>query len=199
MPEFKDPFGLSSKKENEQKSLEKFVSWEESLHLAKELWAKYKDQIYANYEKDVDNLDDPLIPDYQKSTLLHLEKIPEEVQKHYWGHGVTRGDDFEIVASALNIMANKSIKGDTAPLVNKGWHDAWMNADFSVISKKDKELLIDGSEDFKHKTTKADIGAIIVDVKYYPMVEELKKLFPDVNIIKANQIPEYFGIINVVE
>ena len=38
----------------------------------------------------------------------------------------------------------------------------------------------------------ADIGAIVVNTKYYPLVEEFKEMFPDVNIIKANELSEYF-------
>lgn len=179
---------------------EKFVSWQESLELSKKLWEKYKEEIFANYEKDVDNLGEMWIPQYQKSTDIFLDKIPEEIQEHYWGHGVTRGDDFEVVASVLNIMANKFMKGDSAPLAGVGAYGPWTSADFFVISKADKPLYLEGSEndirgeDGRTKATKVDIGAIVVDVKYYPMVEELRQMYPDVNIIKANQIPEYFGV-----
>ena len=44
---------------------------------------------------------------------------------------------------------------------------------------------------YSDRSWKANIGAIVVDVHYYPLVGEIQKMFPNVNIIKANQLEDY--------
>lgn len=40
---------------------------------------------------------------------------------------------------------------------------------------------------------KINIGMLVVNTKFYPLVEELRNMFPNRTIIKANEIPEHFS------
>lgn len=190
---------VSTQNEKNNTSTEAFIYLEESKQLAKKLYDNYKEKIYANYEKDIDNFGDIRIPWYQQSTSSYLDKVPDEIKKHYQGHWIRPQrnaiDDEDVIelSVVLNIMANKCIKGSSASFSSdKTPITPWIMP-FLIVSKKDKELLFDDRDfELQHHAMKADIGAIIVDVKYYPLVDELKKMFPDINIIKANQLQNYF-------
>lgn len=149
----------------------------------------------------------------------YLKMIPAEIQEHYYGHGVSRGGGLNLkkeedldLSAVLNISANKIIKGDVALLhgnnmdINRGtgtYQNAYKEAHFLVLSKKDESFNIpdlDNPKYFKSKLIDGEhhylsnIGAIVVNYQYYPLVQDIQKIFPDMKIIKANQIPEYFGI-----
>jgi hypothetical protein len=74
------------------------------------------------------------------------------------------------------------------------------DADFLIISSFDKplhkesDLMEADKKETKYSKTdlwEAQIGAVVVNTHFYPMVEEFKKMFPDLNIIKANELAEY--------
>jgi hypothetical protein len=170
------------------------ASVESSEQLAKELLSRHESEIRANLQKDVDGWGNPYT-DYQDSTRHFLETIPEVIRQRYYGHGITRKGEADRLAAALNIMANKSIKGECGPLsgANCPVIDAYQHrTEFLVISKIDNPLPLKPSIFNKAGQWKADIGAVIVNVKYYPLVNELRELFPEINIIKANELQEYF-------
>ena len=186
----------------------KVVSYKESLELAKSLLEKYKNEILQNRDKDVDGFDNgELYTDFQKSIKHFMIEIPEDIKKHYSGHGITRNSGLDQLAGFLNIAANKAIKGYCGLIVGSDGYNAYTHGDFIILSKKDINLPV---KEFSSKSReeesvfieidngnlawKANIGAMVVDVKYYPLVEELKKMFPEINIIKANELPKYFGI-----
>jgi len=175
------------------------VPHEESLELAKKLFAKYESQIRDNMGKDIDGWGEPYT-DYQKSIQHFLEKIPDDILERFHGHGITRKSTLDQLAGVLNILVNKSIKGECGPLGGKTGYPnvgAYKRGDFLVISKIDKGLPITEERDghqqpiFNEVGWMANIGAFVIDARYYPMVEELKRMFPDVNIIKANELTEY--------
>ena len=189
---------------SEQKtSDEEFLSYENALEKADYLIGKYKNEIKANLWKDVDRLDNgEAHSDYQKSIEHFLEGKPRELLSHYYGHGVTKGSVQDRVAALLCIAANKSIKGDAAPLVrgDKVYISAYTNAEILVLSPKDVSIQPRVKKDgrdmsepifYSDRSWKANIGAIVVDVHYYPLVGEIQKMFPNVNIIKANQLEDY--------
>ncbi len=105
-------------------------------------------------------------------------------------------------------MANKSIKGEVDTLGVSSYEDAgigksikrfaFTKGDFLVVSKFDKSLPMRDEKEGGLKNNEigweADIGAFVVDVHYYPLVDELKSTFPGVNIIKANELPGYFDV-----
>jgi hypothetical protein len=170
------------------------TSIESSEKLAKELLSRHESEIRDNLQKDVDGWGNPYT-DYQDSTRHFLEMIPEVIRQRYYGHGITRKGEADRLAAVLNIMANKSIKGECGPLsgANSPMIDAYQRrTEFLVISKIDNQLPLKPSTFNKLGQWKADIGAVIVNVKYYPLVNELRELYPEVNIIKANELQEYF-------
>lgn len=176
----------------------KLVTYEESRKLAEELLARFKNEILGNMQKDVDGWG-PVYADFQNSIKHFLKEVPEDILKHYGAHGITKGSEVDRLAGALNILANRSMKGWYGPLGGEaGGYNAYRNGDFLVVSKFDKSLAIKEEKGGEEKPVfdamgwKADIGAFVVDVRFYPLIEEFKKMFPDVNIIRANEIPGYF-------
>jgi|GEM_PF-1338574 len=170
----------------------------ESLELAKSLLTKYESEMKGQYGKDIDGWSDGLVfTDYQKSIAHYIEETPHDILKRFSAHGVTRKSEIDRIAGALNILANKSIKGECGPLVGSGQLKAYISGDFLVISKLDMPLPILDARDGRQQSRMngigwlAEIGAFVVDTRYYPMIDELRRMFPDVNIIKANQLPEY--------
>lgn len=185
---------LSKPKEKE------LVPYEKSLELAKKLFEKYESQIRDNMYEDIDGWGN-VYTENQRSIRHFLEKIPDDVLKHYQGHGITRNSKVEQLAGALSVMANKSIKGWYGPLGGEtGGYGAYKTAELLAISKFDKGLPVTQEVNSRQEQVfneigwKADIGAFVVDTRYYPMIEELKAMFPDVNIIKANELTEYFKV-----
>ncbi|MFA6274349.1 MAG: hypothetical protein WC662_04265 [Candidatus Paceibacterota bacterium] len=185
----------------------KFIPFEENLKIAEQLLEKYKKEIKNNLQRDVDGWyggEENTRGGYQESIKHYMEETPNEILEHYTGHGVTKGHQEERVASLLSIASNKSIKGSFGGFGKKMvmW-TPYTDAEIFVLSPKDQNMQIRTkktesglSEPIfnEDRSWKANIGAIVIDVKYYPLFEELKTMFPDVNIIKANQLPEYFGI-----
>ena len=188
-------------RENPRHETEKLVSIEESKGLAKQLLTLYESQIRNYLQKDVDGLG-KLYTDYQDSTSHFLKMISEDIREHYQGHGITRGSELDRLTALLNIMANQAIKGEHGPLV--GGDSAVIRAfqkeiEFLVISKKDKPLHKEQGKNGRMQPIfnemnqwQADIGTIIVNTKYYPLVSEFRKMFPNVSIIKASELTEYF-------
>ncbi len=174
---------------------QKLVYYKESLGFAEKLLERYGEKIKENLSKDVDGWDETYT-DYQRSIDHFLEQIPDDILNRYQAHGITRKDEIDRLAAVLNILANSSIKGWSGRLGGEtGGYGAYKNADYLVISKLDKPLSIKnekGETRFNEIGWEADIGAFVVDTKYYPLVEELKAMFPTTNIIKANELPKYF-------
>jgi len=184
---------------NTDEGLEKDVSFEDSLNIAKQLLEKYGPQIRENLGKDVNNFGGLVFEDYQDAISHFLKLIPDQDKEFYSAHGVTRRDDLNKLAAALNIMSNKAIKGYSGLIAYSSQFSAFTHkADFLILSKFLKPLRkqdVDGKFYLHNQNNDlwdADIGAFVVNTKFYPMVEEFKKMYPDVNIIKANQLPEYF-------
>jgi hypothetical protein len=194
---FNDVIENISQQRGESHKQEKLVTYTESLQLAKELSSQYETTIKSNMYKDVDGWGEPYT-DYQKSIGYYLKQIPDDIQERFQGHGITRNDEIDQLAGALNILANKSIKGYCGRLGGETTgYEARTNGNFLVVSRIDKGLPITKEQDGRQQSIsdeigwKADIGAFVVDTKYYPMIDELKIMFPDVNIIKANELPSY--------
>ncbi len=129
--------------------------------------------------------------------------IPEEVGKRFYGHGITRigkyHTDFDKLAAFINILDNESIVGDYGSL-NGGQLGVFKNADFLILSHCDTHLgttqgtVGDGRGLVKNEIGwVANIGACVVSNKYHPILEELRRLYPDKNIITAQEIPQYLN------
>ena len=180
--------------EQPQIKQENFVSVEESKKLAQELLTKYDSEIMLQAHKDINGWNMPFAVEmYQNAIGHYLEEIPEETLGHYWAHGISRGRDLEWLAGALNVLANGGIKGDVGKL--NGMFQGFMTqSSFLVILEKDNPFP-NGKPEKPDETGlfKVNVGALIVNTKFYPLVDELKSMFPDRIIIKANEIPEYFA------
>ena len=86
------------------------------------------------------------------------------------------------LAAVLNILSTGEIKGYWAPLKNSGYINAYTSGPFLILSHKYKTLM---------SGQKQSIGAVVVNAEFYPLVEKLKKIFPDMNIIKASEMYDY--------
>ncbi len=159
------------------------VPYEVSLTQAKQLYKKYWEQIaQQNKEKDP----------YGRG--LKLDKVPVETLKHYNGHGITRGDEEQTLAALLNILANRTIKGWEGPIGSSGYN-AWAGGDFMIISKPDSSLAIreNGKTKVNDIGMEVDIGGVIVANRMRPIIEELRRLYPDIEIVSNEDAPEYLS------
>ncbi|MEK7208099.1 MAG: hypothetical protein AAB699_00950 [Patescibacteria group bacterium] len=164
------------------------VPFEQSLELARRLYAEFEPAIRANLYKEVDGVRE--YSAYPNLLRHFLRRIPDEELERYAGHGVTKtsGDvKFGQLAAVLNILATGKIKGDWAPLKNSGYIDAYISGPFLILSHRD-ENLVSGK--------KESIGAVVVNAEFYPLVEKLKELFPDTHIIRASELPDYMELEN---
>lgn len=189
---------------NEDKPIleSKVVPFEQSLNLATELYAQYEPAIRANLQKEVGGIKDRY-RDYPNLIRHFLKKVPDEVAEQFMGHGITKASgDIKLgqLAAVLNIMANRAIKGDWGKVRKSEYIDAYDSGPFLILSKKGKNLglrRVMDDDGYNHGWERneigslVDIGAVVVNAKFYPMIEKLKELFPDMNIIKASELPDY--------
>lgn len=135
--------------------------------------------------------DERKVLEFGKSGIsLYLKDVPEEVQKRFVGHGITRQDATGNLAALISIIQDNVLKGDSAPLRGSPQQDAFSTADFFIISHLDKQLI---SVRTPNGQATVDVGAYIIDTKFYPLVEKLKGLFPNANIIRANELADYIA------
>ena len=173
---------------------EDFISIEESRIIAQGLLAKYDSKIIAQVGQDVNGWHQPFeVEMYQNAMEHYLRDVPKEILENYYGHGITRGRDLEWLTAALNILSNVGIRGDVSKLAGSGFIDAYSDGAFLAVLEKDNPF--PGGKPQKPDETglfRINLGALIVNTKFYPLVDELRKMFPGRKIIKANEIPEYF-------
>ena len=92
------------------------------------------------------------------------------------------------------------MQGDWGRLANSGNIDAYSNGPALIVSHYDKSL---GVYPESHKPGSAvrpaqnemgsvvDIGAVVLNSSWYPLTEELKEMFPDLKIIRADELKDY--------
>ena len=190
----------------EQPIIEKIVNHEDCRKEAEELYNKFKEQIELQINQPIDDIYQMGEP-YPKLIEHYLESVPKEIQSHYWAHGITKGRSLDQLASAISVLRNKAIVGDTARLRGSGFQDAWTHGNFVVISKKDMGLILGETPEERKKqiinlgkkrysenditAIRVDVGAIVVNAEFYPLVEELRKRFPEVKILYARELSDY--------
>ena len=183
------------------------ISPEQSRKEAEELLASHEQEILDNMYKEVDGVE-VTHSDYPGLIEHFVRQVPEEQLKRFWGHGITRGRDIDQLSSALNLLENKVMVGDSSQLKSV-FQSAWTEGPFLVISEKDESLVLGKTFEERGKNVikigehrytgedvkaiKINIGAFVIDAKFYPLVEELRKRFPDVNIIYARDLPAYLS------
>lgn len=173
-------------RENNTTAESKNVSFEQSLKLATRLLEEFGPAIRANLQKEMDGVKE--FRDYPNLIGHFLKQFPAEELERYIGHGVTKTSGVPEnpkvgqLAAVLNILATGEIKGDWAPLKNSGYIDAYKTGPFLILSHKAQNLV---------SRKKESIGAVVVNAEFYPLVEKLRELFPDMKIIRAREIPDY--------
>jgi hypothetical protein len=164
-----------------------------STKRAEVLYGRYKDQILNMWFGEGEPPEGEIVPD--KLIGRYLKRIPPDVLNKYWGHGITRGNELGQLAALINIATNHSIKGWAGRLTESGY-GAWTDGSFLILSPRDQDIfvrkdgrpiMIDGER------AQANIGAIVVNSYFDLLTEELQAMFPDLKIIKANQLPDYFA------
>ncbi len=173
---------------NPQTKEAKVVSYEESLALAEQLDEQYKTLLI---QAGMENFGHSNIPDY-------LRQIPDEEKNRFSAHGITRGNRVTNLAALLNILSNNAIKGMYGKLAG-GHGGGWTNCDLLLISHYDRELGVLKTDQTRggDRLEKdeigfiADVGAFVISNKYYPVIDDLKKIYPDKNIIRAEDIPQF--------
>lgn len=179
------------------------MSEQECRRIAEDLYARYQRELLENRSRPVDG-NKWWYASGQGVIEDHLQQFPPEVLNHYWGHGVTKGSELDHLTAAISILANGAIRGSTAPLRSSGYVDAYTNGSFFVISRKGGQLIERGDDRMplfvavkgdestpETRAIKINPGAVIVNAQFYPLVEELRRMFPGQNILYANQLPEY--------
>lgn len=177
---------------------------EECRRIADDLYARYRKELLENHNKPIDGnkwwyaTGKGVIED-------HIRQFTPEVLNHYWGHGITKGNEIDHLAAAISILANDAMRGSAAPLYHSGYVDAYTDGSFLIISHKGDQLIKrdenkrpqfvflgeNKSTGEGAKAIKINPGAFVVNAVFYPLVEELRRMFPDSNILYANQLPAY--------
>ncbi len=176
-----------------QYETEGFIPFEQSLQMARKLMEDHEDEL-INIRAALPEEDREAIRFNGSSIEHHLNKFPKETLKRFWGHGIFRGDAEKNLAALINVIQNKSIKGSIATLVDSGYYDAAKDGDFLVLSHADTTLAVlneNGKPIFNEIGLVINAGAYVVNAKLYPIIDDLKVLFPDANILMANEVPEY--------
>jgi hypothetical protein len=192
---------MPEKFESQPEVERKLVSIEESRRIAIDLLTRFKTELQQHYQavsymtEDVEK-EEGIWNSTSGTDAISgfLERIPEEVKKDFWGHGITKGNNEFKLTAFLNLLANKSVKGEEGPL--KGYMSAYSNASFFIISRYRQHLSM-REGDAKVKSNEigwvADVGAFVVNYDHYPIIDELRKMFPGERIIKASELPEYIA------
>ncbi|HNY04743.1 MAG TPA: hypothetical protein PKI92_03235 [Candidatus Woesebacteria bacterium] len=140
---------------------------------------------------------------YNEAIDRFLEEVPDEIKTRFWAHGVTRGDGIGNLATVMNIIETGQIAGYSG-IIGNGGFGAWTGGDALIVSKIDQSLFKEDSEGeyIRHEIIgnhgqitvmcEADIGAVILNNRLYPLVDELKTMYPDVKIISADEMKSFF-------
>jgi len=185
------------------------INPEQSRKEAAELMASHQKEIEDIAYTEVDGVDGNYGHDGYPNLIAHFTReVPEEQLQRFWGHGITRGRVLDQLTAAINILENRAMIGDSAQL-KSSWQSTWTDGPFLVISEKDKALVLGNTHEERGRNLltiganpytgedvraiKINIEALVVNAKFYPLVEDLRKRFPDVNIIYARDLPAYLS------
>src|ERR1041385_2722159 len=131
------------------------------------------------------------VADPNDAIEFFLQKFPNDTLRQFRGHGVNKGSEMEILGAFLNILANKTIVGETGSL-EQGPHEfirAYTNSSFLVISHFGRDLIDlrqSARPQFNPAGVKVDVAAHVINGGYYPLIDELHSMYPGANIIRAN-------------
>ncbi len=161
---------------------------------------KYRELAWGMYEKYKNKIDDNV------GDILTEVNFSDDVLRRYYGHGIVRGTTPDNLANLLSILETGVIVGDVGPLAG-GQPSAYTDAEFFLISRKGGKSIIKRLEDGKpervfvdvrngvqhqvRKGFRADVGAIVCGRTVDVLVEPLRNLYPQANIIRASELQDY--------
>ncbi|MGB7957904.1 MAG: hypothetical protein WCF77_03650 [Minisyncoccia bacterium] len=178
---------------------------EECRKIAEDVLARYQKEIAENRDRPVDGIEWWYASPQRGVIEDHLRQFPPDVLRHYYGHGVTRGDQLDHLTAAISILTNNAVQGGVARLEGSGYADAYTNGSFLAVSRRDDEMIDRdknkapalvslGQNQYTGKeitAMKIHPGALVVNAEFYPIVPELRAMFPEANILYANELPDY--------
>jgi hypothetical protein len=198
-----EKYSFEKQNKNEQ---QKFAPYNESFELATKLLEKYKERI-QNEQCDNEEMDE--VFGEKEAIAKFVNLLPEDILKKYEGHGITRNSEIEQLAAAINIAQNKTIMGWKGKLKTSQCRSYTMGS-FLILSpynqslNKDKSIfhkikgnkigkgtIIGSNQNGERLAWEANIGVIVVNTRLYPLVDELRKMFPDIKIIRANELTKH--------
>ena len=125
-------------------------------------------------------------PNAERAIDDNLQRVSIEVLQQYWGHGITRGNEETQLAALIDILTNNRIQGYTGKLGgNGGGYNAYTHGSFLVV--------LDKGTSIEKISGKVSIGVVVLNEKYYPLISDLRNMFPNRKIIKASELSEYFA------
>ena len=147
------------------------------------------------YKKAFPNIKVP--SDINCDAMVYLNSLPDEIGKLYDAHGLAKSsvpDQLKQLNELLTKGIDKTKNFYTAPLsvpkedvrllgpaLGTGGGCALRDGSFIIVGDKSK-LLVDSG--IKH---------VIVNDAYYNIIEDLRRKFPEVNFVKAENAVEYFS------
>ena len=165
-----------------------------ALLVAQDLYKRFGQEIRLSEARPID---DEAKFNPEKAILNFLGKVSGETLSRYQGHGITRGDDITRLAALIHICGTNLLKGDWGSMGN-GSYSSYKHGPAIVLSKIDKSLYSPEERNPRHISNEdgdfieVNIGAVIIAPKWYPIIDNLKQMFPNITFVRANQIPEYF-------
>lgn len=147
-------------------------------------------ELQALYKKAFPNIKVPA--DANCDAMVYLGSLPERIGSKFDAHGLAKESVPAQLKQLNNLLTNgidKTRTFCTAPLVApKGvgaglgtGGSAYRDGSFIIVADKGKSLVDDG---IKH---------VIVNDAYYKIIDDLKRKFPDVNFVRADEAVEYFS------
>jgi len=178
-----------------QRHLAGLVPLAESCEQARGLLAKYAKEI--EHAKRFPS--DEGVLDHEDGIEFFLKKFPNAQLQEFRGHGVSKGSEMEILGGFINILANQTIKGDIGRLQQgdrSTFIPAYTRSPFLVVSHYGRELVDlhqNNHPKFNAVGLKVDVGAHVINCGYYPLLDELRSMFPERTIMRANELPAYIS------
>lgn len=173
------------------------VSPEQSMAIAHELYTKHQAEITEARNASG-------IPDEPLSNDTALHRLPNEIKKQYWGHGILRKNDEANLGAAISIIQNSAIIGSVGPM-SGGMPNCYTEAELFFISHKGSQMFVPGADGRPERVSfgkrhpsnedvvgiKVVFGALIVSGRFAPVVDDLRKMYPDVKILRPEEIDGY--------
>jgi hypothetical protein len=170
---------------------------------AEALLEKHKGQSLVTEGHKEDFPSEPYVG-VQQAINHFLGEIPPETINRYSGHGITKGTIEDRLTALMTIAEKKLIAGWEAHFsYDRGQPSAYTEGSALVVSKIDSTLMkkVDGKPVIhqmddggrKIRAHEVEIGTIILNSEFYPLIDELKVMYPDETIIKANEASAYIN------